>query len=93
LRNRTFAASVWGGGLFYLGTTAQVFLMALLLQIGFGFSAFHAGLMLLAGAVGSIVMRFTFRPMLNVGFRRLLMATGFMTGACLRVRLFSAETH
>ena len=39
LRNRTFAASIWGGGLFYLGTTAQVFLMALLLQVGFGLSA------------------------------------------------------
>ena len=47
--------------------------MALLLQIGFGFSAFHAGLMLLAGAIGSTVMRFTFRPMLNkLGFRRML---------------------
>ena len=77
LRIRTFAASVWGGGLFYLGTTAQVFLMALLLQIGFGFSAFHAGLMLLAGAVGSIVMRFTFRPILNAfGFRQLLIVNG-----------------
>lgn len=94
LRNRTFAASVWGGGLFYLGTTAQVFLMALLLQIGFGFSAFHAGLMLLAGAVGSIVMRFTFRPMLNAfGFRKLLIVNGLLTGACLAgFGLFSANT-
>ena len=57
LKNRTFAASIFGGGLFYLGTTAQVFLMALLLQVGFGFSALHAGLTLLAGAVGSTVMR------------------------------------
>ena len=39
LHNRTFAASILGGGLFYIGTTAQVFLMALLLQVGFGFSA------------------------------------------------------
>ena len=53
LRVRTFAASVYGGGLFYVGTTAQVFLMALLLQVGFGLSAFHAGLMLLASATGS----------------------------------------
>jgi EmrB/QacA subfamily drug resistance transporter len=94
LKNRTFAASVFGGGLFYLGTTAQVFLMALLLQVGFGFSAFHAGLMMLAGAVGSTVMRFTFRPVLNaIGFRRMLICNGLLTGACLAAcGLFTAQT-
>jgi EmrB/QacA subfamily drug resistance transporter len=94
LKNRTFAASVFGGGLFYLGTTAQVFLMALLLQVGFGFSAFHAGLMMLAGAVGSTVMRFTFRPVLNVlGFRWMLIWNGLLTGACLAAcGLFTAQT-
>ena len=94
MRNRTFAASVWGGGLFYIGTTAQVFLMALLLQVGFGFSAFHAGLMLLAGAIGSTVMRFTFRPMLRAfGFRWMLIWNGLLTGACLAgCGLFTAQT-
>ena len=94
LKNRTFAASVFGGGLFYLGTTAQVFLMALLLQVGFGFSAFHAGLTMLAGAVGSTVMRFTFRPVLNaIGFRRMLICNGLLTGACLAAcGLFTAQT-
>jgi EmrB/QacA subfamily drug resistance transporter len=94
LRNRTFAASIWGGGLFYIGTTSQVFLMALLLQVGFGFSAFHAGLMMLAGAVGSTVMRFTFRPVLNkLGFRWMLIWNGLLTGACLAAcGLFTAQT-
>ena len=94
LRNRTFAASILGGGLFYLGTTAQVFLMALLLQVGFGFSALHAGLTLLAGAIGSTVMRFTLRPMLNVlGFRWMLIWNGLLTGACLAAcGLFTAQT-
>jgi MFS family permease len=94
LRIPTFAASVWGGGLFYIGTTAQVFLMALLLQVGFGFSAFHAGLMLLAGASGSTVMRFTFPPMLQaLGFRRLLIWNALLVGICLAsCGLFTAET-
>ena len=94
LRNRTFAASIWGGGLFYIGTTAQVFLMALLLQVGFGFSAFHAGLTLLAGAIGSTVMRFTFRPILNkLGFRWMLIWNGLLSGACLAAcGLFTVET-
>jgi EmrB/QacA subfamily drug resistance transporter len=94
LKNRTFAASIWGGGLFYMGTTSQVFLMALLLQIGFGYSAFHAGLTLLAGAIGSTVMRFVFRPMLRwLGFRWMLIANGLLTGACLvSFGLFTAHT-
>jgi EmrB/QacA subfamily drug resistance transporter len=94
LKNRTFAASISGGGLFYIGTTSQVFLMALLLQIGFGYSAFHAGLMLLAGATGSTVMRFVFRPMLRLlGFRWMLIANGLLTGTCLvTCGLFTAQT-
>jgi EmrB/QacA subfamily drug resistance transporter len=94
LRIRTYAASVWGGGLFYLGTTAQVFLMALLLQVGFGFSAFHAGLMLLAGAIGSSVMRFTLQPMLRrLGFRWMLICNGLLSAGCLAtIGLFTVNT-
>ena len=94
MRVRTFAASVYGGGLFYVGTTSQVFLMALLLQIGFGLSAFHAGLMLLASATGSTVMRFTFRPILKVlGFRRMLICNAILMGACFAAcGLFTDKT-
>ena len=94
LRIPTFGTSVWGGGLFYMSTTAQVFLMALLLQVGFGYSAFHAGLMLLAGAVGSTVMRFTLRPMLQaLGFRRLLIYNGLVAATFLAsCGLFTATT-
>jgi EmrB/QacA subfamily drug resistance transporter len=94
LRVRTFAASLWGGGLFYLGTTSQVFLMALLLQVGFGYTAFQAGLTLLASATGSTMMRFIFRPVLNLfGFRWLLIFNALLTGACLAAcGLFTRET-
>ncbi len=84
LRIRTFAASIWGGAPFYLGTTSQVFLLALLLQIGFGLSAFHAGLVTLASATGSVAMRFTFRPILKIfGFRWLLIGNAILTGGYL----------
>jgi EmrB/QacA subfamily drug resistance transporter len=84
LRIRTFAASISGGGLFYLSTTSSVFLLALLLQLGFGFSAFQAGLMTLASAVGSLAMRFTFQLLLRpLGFRRLLIGNALLTGAFL----------
>jgi EmrB/QacA subfamily drug resistance transporter len=84
LRVRTFAASIWGGGLFFLGTVSSVFLLALLLQLGFGLSAFQAGMMLLASALGSTLMRFTFGPLLRFfGFRRLMIGNAFVTGAFL----------
>jgi EmrB/QacA subfamily drug resistance transporter len=84
LRVRTFAASIWGGALFYVGTTAQVFLLAILLQVGFGLSAFQSGLILLASATGSVAMRFTFRPVLKLfGFRRLLICNALLIAAYL----------
>jgi EmrB/QacA subfamily drug resistance transporter len=84
LRVRTFAASIIGGSLFYLGTIASTFLLALLLQLGFGLSAFQAGLITLASAAGSVMMRFAFGPILRVlSFRWLLISNGLVTAAFL----------
>jgi len=84
LRVRTFSASISGGSLFYMGTVSSTFLLALLLQLGFGLSAFHAGLMTFASAIGSVAMRFTFRPILNLtGFRRLLIGNAVVSGLAL----------
>jgi EmrB/QacA subfamily drug resistance transporter len=84
LKIPTFTASVTGGGLFYLSTTASVFLLALLLQLGFGFTAFQAGLMTLASAIGSLATRFTLPPLLRpLGFRRLLIGNALVTAAFL----------
>jgi len=84
LKIRTFCASIIGGGLFYLGTVSSVFLLALLLQLGFGLSAFQAGIITLASAAGSLLMRFTFRPVLRLfGFRHLLIVNALLTGVFL----------
>ena len=84
MRVRTFAASISGGALFYLGTTSSVFLLALLLQLGFGFTAFQAGLMTLASATGSLLQRLAFRSLLRpLGFRRLLIWNAVVTGVYL----------
>jgi hypothetical protein len=84
MRIPTFAASISGGSLFYLGTTSSIFLLALLLQLGFGLSAFQAGLMTLASATGSVAMRFTFTTLLRpLGFRRLLVGNAIVTGIYL----------
>jgi MFS family permease len=61
-----------------------VFALALLLQLGFGLSAFQAGLITLASAAGSLLMRFTFRPILRMfGFRQLLIWNALLTSAFL----------
>jgi EmrB/QacA subfamily drug resistance transporter len=84
LRVRTFAAAITGGSLFFLGTVSSTFLLALLLQLGFGLSAFEAGLMMLASAIGSLMMRFTFQPILRLtGFRNLLIGNAIITGVGL----------
>jgi EmrB/QacA subfamily drug resistance transporter len=84
LRIRTFSASISGGSLFYMGTVSSTFLLALLLQLGFGMSAFHAGMMTLASAIGSVAMRFSFRPILSLtGFRRLLIGNAIVSGLAL----------
>jgi hypothetical protein len=84
LRIRTFRASLTGGGLYFMTTTSIVFLLALMLQRGLGYSAFEAGLTTLAGAAGSLVTRFAFRPILRfTGFRRLLIYNALVTAAYL----------
>jgi EmrB/QacA subfamily drug resistance transporter len=94
LRIRTFSASIIGGALFFLGTVSSVFALALLLQLGFGLSAFQAGAITLASAAGSLLMRFTFRPILRLfGFRRLLIWNALLTGTFLTVcGLFTPAT-
>jgi EmrB/QacA subfamily drug resistance transporter len=84
MRFPTFATSITGGSLFYMGTNAVVFLLAVLLQVGLGLSAFHAGLTTLAIAMGSLVSRFVIRPLFRrVSFRTILVLNGCVTGAYL----------
>ena len=83
MRFPTFAASITGGSLFYMGTSSSVFLLAVLLQVGFGLSAFQAGLTTLAIACGTTTSRFVVRPILQyVGFKHILIVNACVTG-CL----------
>ncbi|CAM5213759.1 EmrB/QacA subfamily drug resistance transporter OS=Castellaniella defragrans OX=75697 GN=HNR28_001474 PE=4 SV=1 [Castellaniella defragrans] len=94
LRTKTFAVSVLGGNLCRFATGASPFLLAILLQVGFGLSAFSAGMITFTSAAGALVMKLVATPIVNYfGFRRVLtinalIAAGF-TGACA---LFQADT-
>ena len=74
LRTRTFRASVLGGFVFRMGIGALPFLTPLMLQLGFGLSAFASGMITFAGAAGAITMKLTAAPILRTfGFRPVLL--------------------
>ena len=90
----TFQASVLGGAFFRLVPGATPFLLAMLLQVGFGMSAFAAGLMTFISAVGALVMKTTAPPILRrFGFRTVLIANGLICAATFMVyALFKIDT-
>ena len=90
----TFRASALGGGAFRIGIGAMPFLLPLMLQIGFGMSAFASGLLTFAAAVGAMAMKVAAGPILRrFGFRQVLVVNTLIgaasIGAC---GLFQATT-
>lgn len=78
----TFRIAVVGGAFFRLIPGSTPFLLAMLLQVAFGMSAFQAGLMTFMTAVGSLVMKTVAPPILKrFGFRRVLLGNAAITAA------------
>jgi EmrB/QacA subfamily drug resistance transporter len=76
-RIRTFAAAVTGGAFLRMAMGANPFILAMLLQIAFGMSAFAAGLMTFISAAGALVMKTVAPPILRrFGFRTVLLVNG-----------------
>jgi hypothetical protein len=79
LKIQTYAVTVLWGSATRIGIEAVPYLMPLLLQIGFGFSAFHSGLLLLATASGNLGMKLFTTPILrSCGFRPIAIANGIV---------------
>lgn len=94
LRTRTFAISVLGGNLCRFAIGASPFLLAIMLQVGFGLSPFAAGLITFVSAAGAMAMKLVATPILRTfGFRRVLIGNALLTavfiGACA---FFRADT-
>ena len=84
LRIPTFRAAVLAGNLCRFAVGATPYLLALLLQIGFGMSALSAGLITFVGAVGSLLMKMAAPRILNRwGYRTVLTVNAILTGASL----------
>lgn len=89
LRTRTFAVATLGGNLCRFAVGASPFLLAIMLQVGFGLSPFSAGMITFTSAAGAILMKLVATPIIQFfGFRRTLtinalIAGGFVALCCL----------
>ena len=78
----TFSASVLGGAFMRIAMGANPFLLAMLLQVAFGLSAFAAGTMTCISAIGALLMKTTAPPILRrFGFRPVLLVNAVIVGA------------
>jgi EmrB/QacA subfamily drug resistance transporter len=78
---RTFATSMGPGNLYRATVFATPFLLPVLLQVGFGMSAFESGLLTIGAAAGAMTMKaWTPRILRRYGFRTVLTANGVLTG-------------
>ena len=89
LKNRTFAVAIYGGSLFRIGVSAVPFLVPLMFQIGFGYDAFIAGMMLMIVFAGNLLIKpLTTRILKSFGFRRVLTVNGFLNAITLFLCVF-----
>jgi len=94
LKVRSFAIATLGGNLCRLTVGAAPFLLAMMLQVGFGMSPFAAGLITFSSAAGALLMKLVATPVINrYGFKRVLVVNAVLAGALVMVcGLFSAQT-
>jgi hypothetical protein len=80
----TFRASVTGGTLYRIGVGGSTLLLPMMLQLGYGLSALHSGLLTFSAAVGAMGMK-TLAPALTrrYGFRRILVHNTVVCAAAL----------
>ncbi len=90
----TFRLSMLAGVLFRLAVGALPFLLPLMLQVGFGMSAFQSGSLTFASAVGAMTMKLTAGPILRRwGFRQVLCVNALLSSALIAAcALFHAST-
>src|SRR5690606_21529638 len=82
LRVPTFAIATLGGNLCRFAVGASPFLLAILLQVGFGLTPFSAGMITFTGAAGAMIMKFVATPIIRrYGFKRVLIVNAILTAA------------
>ena len=94
LRVRTFMTSLVGGAFLRMAMGASPFLLALLLQLGFGLNAFAAGMITFTSAAAALVMKTTARPIIRwFGFKTVLVGNTLIVALTfMSYTLFRAST-
>lgn len=94
LSTPTFAISTLGGSLCRFAVGATPFLLAILLQVGFGLSPVAAGLITFTSAVGAMTMKLVAAPIIQrLGFKRVLTINALIVGVFVALcGLFRADT-
>ena len=86
LRIASFRIALVGGLMFRVAVGAMPFLLPLMLQVGFGLSAFASGSLTFMSAVGAVAMKFTAGPILERwGFRWVLLVNTVICSAMIGV--------
>jgi len=90
----TFTASLIGGASIRMAMGASPFLLALLLQLGFGLNALASGLITFTSAAAALIMKTTAGPILRrFGFKTVLVVNSLITAATfVSYALFRAQT-
>ncbi len=90
----TFRYALAGASLFRIGVGAIPFLLPLFLQLGFGMTPFHSGLITFASAAGALFMKALAPPILRrFGFRQTLLVNSFLGAIFIAMpAVFSADT-
>jgi EmrB/QacA subfamily drug resistance transporter len=84
LRIRTYRATALGGSIFRAVITAIPFLLPLFFQLGFGWNAAHAGLVVIALFAGNIGIKPVTTPLMRrFGIRLVMLGAVLASAACL----------
>ncbi|HEY4293998.1 MFS transporter [Luteibacter sp.] len=84
MRFTTFRLSVVAGSLTRITAGGMPFLLPLMMQLGFGLSAAHSGVVTFVSALGAMVMKATSTPVLRMwGFRATLVWNGVLSVVCV----------
>ncbi len=84
LKVRTYFAGVVGGSLFRIGVGATPFLLPLMLQLGFGFTALQSGLLTCSSAAAAMFMKtLATRILKRFGFRTVLSVNALIASATI----------
>src|SRR5690606_19822335 len=91
---RCLAISIVGVNLCRFASGVIPFLLAIMLQVGFGLTALAAGLITFTGAAGSLLMKLVAAPIIQrFGFKQVLTVNAIITGAFVALcALFRADT-